>query len=433
LRLAFPSIQARKLGSVTLQRARIFERIAISESTLAAEPLGHHEDRIWPPDPGGYGGRRARKGGRYRVFVPGAIGTRGFSFGDEPVSAIADASRALARLDGNAPRTASLNALATNLLRSESAASSRIEGIAVSHKRLARAAYRGSDDTAYDHRAAEVLGNVEAMKRAVELGSRGEPLSVDDILDIHRTLLRFTDDHGIAGAIRDKQNWIGGNAFNPLGAAFVPPPPELVPDLLSDLCAFIARDDVAPAAQAAIAHAQFENIHPFADGNGRTGRALIYAILRRRGEIANYIPPISLVLVREQREYIDGLGAYSRGDVDRWTTLLADAITGAAGIAEQLAAAIEQRQLTWLERLGNPRSDAAVRQIVAALPAQPVIDVAAGREITGKSHVAVGAALRQLEAADIVQPLNERRWGRVWECDELLELVGNFERNPPVQ
>jgi Fic family protein len=241
-------------------------------------------------------------------------------------------------------------------------------------------------------------------------------------------LLRFTDDSAIAGVIRERQNWIGGSSFTPLGAAFVPPPPELVPDLLDDLCAFIARDDIAPAAQAAIAHAQFENIHPFADGNGRTGRALIYSILRRRGEIGIYVPPISLVLVRQPRDYIAGLGAYSGGDVGTWTTLLADATTSAVGIAERLADAIERRQLSWLERLGRPRADAAVRQLVSALPAQPVIDVATGREITGKSHVAVGSALRQLEAADILRPLNERQWGRVWECAELLDLVTSFEK-----
>lgn len=400
----------------------------MASTTALAEPLGHREDRIWPAAPGGYGGRRVRKGGRYQVFVPSKIGKRRFPLGDDAVGAISEASKALAQLDGETSRTFSLNALATNLLRSESAASSRIEGIAVSHKRLARAAYRGSSDEGPDRRAAEVLGNVEAMKRAIELGSRDRPLSVNDILDIHRTLLRFTDDHGIAGVVREQQNWIGGNAFTPLSAAFVPPPPELVPELLEDLCAFIARIDIAPAAQAAIAHAQFENIHPFADGNGRTGRALIYAILRRRGEIGAYIPPISLILVREKQSYIKGLGAYSSGDVGNWTTLLADAITGAVSIAEQLAAAIEERQSTWIDSLGNPRADAAVRQLISALPAQPVVDVAAAREITGKSHVAVGAALRQLEAANILRPLDERRWGRVWECDELLNLVTSFEK-----
>jgi Fic family protein len=273
-----------------------------------------------------------------------------------------------------------------------------------------------------------VLGNVEAMRLAVDLGSQPGRLTVDDILQIHHTLLRSTYHHGIAGLLRDKQNWIGGNDFTPLGATFVPPPPELVPDLLRDLCRFIDRDDIAPAAQAAIAHAQFENIHPFADGNGRTGRALVYTVLRRRGEIGTYIPPISLVLARERKGYVAGLGGYSTGHTDRWCELFADAATQAASAAERLAVAIERRQLEWLARLGEPRRDAAVRQIVSALPAQPIIDVAAGREITGKSHVAVGAALGRLEDAEILRRLNERQRDRVWECSELLDLVGRFEK-----
>jgi DNA-binding transcriptional ArsR family regulator len=83
----------------------------------------------------------------------------------------------------------------------------------------------------------------------------------------------------------------------------------------------------------------------------------------------------------------------------------------------------------WLRRLGNPRADAAVRQLVTALPEQPVIDVAAGQRLTGKSHVAVGNAIKQLEEAEILIPLNKRKWGRAWECDELLELVDEFERS----
>lgn len=397
----------------------------MASTPAALDPLGHHEDRVWPAAPGSYGGRRARKGGRYRVFVPSEIARRRFALDDDAVAAIAEASRALAQLDANPARSSSLNAIATNLLRSESTASSRIEGIAISHKRLARAAY----GQVGDHRATEVLGNVDAMRHAVELGARPGRLDVDDILDIHRTLLRYTDDHAIAGTIRDQQNWIGGNDFSPLGATFVPPPPELVPALLRDLCAFVARDDLAPVAQAAIAHAQFENIHPFVDGNGRTGRALIYAILRRRRAIGAYIPPISLVLVQERRSYVNGLGAYSGGDVGSWTTLLSDAVTRAVAIATRLGDAIEQRRLAWLERLGNPRADSAVRQLVAALPAQPIVDVAAGREITGKSHPAVSSALRQLEQAGILRPLDDRRWGRAWESDELLSLVASVEKS----
>lgn len=307
-------------------------------------------------------------------------------------------------------------------------ASSRIEGVHLSHKRLARAAYQ-ADRGQRDRRAAEVLGNVEAMKHAIEVGAAGRPVAVADIEEIHRTLLRFTEDADIAGVVRAAQNWIGGNDYNPIGATYVPPPPEFVRSLLADLCAFVNRTDLAPIVQAGIAHAQFETIHPFADGNGRVGRTLIYAVLRRRGEIPNYIPPISLILAAEPKGYVGGLVSYRQGDVSAWLTRFADATASAAREAERLADAIEQLQSTWLDLLGRPRRDAALRQLISALPQQPVIDVAVAQRLTGKSHVAVGKALRELELAGILNKLSERSWGRVWECDQLFGLVDGFEKS----
>lgn len=392
------------------------------------EMLGRRERRIWTSDPGAYGGRRRRRrSGPYEVFIPASIAERRFELDEDAVAAVTAATRAMAGLNASAPSLASLNALASSLLRSESAASSRIEGLAISQKRLARAAYGASQQEAGDRKALEVLGNVEAMKRAIELGSSGVVISVEDIQEIHLTLLRFSADRGIAGAIREEQNWIGGNDYNPIGAAYVPPPPEQVSALLEDLCRFLARDDLAPIPQAAIGHAQFENIHPFVDGNGRVGRALIHAVLRRRGEATIYTPPISLALAAEPKDYVAGFGAYSGGDVSGWCELFASATERAALEAAHMAYEIEDRQDAWLARLGNPRRDAAVRQLIGALPEQPLIDVAAGQQLTGKSHVAVQNALGQLEAAGILQRLNERKWGRVWECSELLELVEDFE------
>lgn len=318
--------------------------------------------------------------------------------------------------------------LARSVLRSESVASSRIEGVAISHKRLARAAYAHEHGRRGDSRAAEVLGNVEAMQRAIEIGAQGKRLTVDDLTALHRILLHYVDDQGIAGVIREKQNWIGGNDHNPVGADFVPPPHGLVEPLLEDLCRFVARDDLAAVTQAAVAHAQFENIHPFADGNGRTGRALIYTILRRRREITGFLPPISLVLANQPKAYIGGLGAYSEGKLDTWCERFGAAITRAAAEAELIAAAIEECEAQWLEQLGHPRSDSAVRLLIAELPAHPVLDVASGQRLVARSHVAVGKALDQLEAAGVLQRLNQRRWGRVWECGELLDLATDFER-----
>jgi Fic family protein len=205
--------------------------------------------------------------------------------------------------------------------------------------------------------------------------------------------------------------------------------------LLEDLCRFLARDDLAPIAQAAIAHAQFENIHPFADGNGRVGRALIHTVLRRGGEAMNYIPPISLVLAATPKSYVAGFGDFSRGDVSSWCDLFAAATQKSAIEAERMATLIDELQAAWLERLGNPRGDAVVHKLIAQLPGQPVMDVATGRRLTGRSHEAVRNALVQLEEAGIVRPLNERKWGRAWECRELLELVERFEesvRRPPL-
>jgi Fic family protein len=397
----------------------------VPDSTAA--PVGHREARFWPADPAAPPG--GRRGGRYEVFVPDPIAEREFPFDGEVVGALADATRALGHLNDTRPRLASLAALARNLLRSESAASSRIEGVRVSHRRLARAAYAGAGRRRGDNRAAEVLGNVEAMERAIALGAGTDPFVLADIQDIHRTLLRFTDDREIAGVLRTAQSWIGGNDHHPIGAPYVGPPHELVPGLLDDLCRFVARTDLAALAQAAIVHAQFENIHPFSDGNGRTGRALIYVVLRRRGEIGSYIPPVSLVLAGQPRNYIAGLGAYSQGLVGRWCELFAYATARASLQAERLAEEIEDLQARWLELLGAPRRDSAVRELVGALAAQPVIDVAAARQLTGKSHVAAGAAIARLEQAGILKKLNERKWGRVWECTELLALLDAFEQD----
>ena len=376
------------------------------------------------PAPGG----RATRGGAYAPFIPPRIAERPISLGVDAAAAIADAERALAELRRVAPRLTSVEAVAESLLRTESLASSRIEGVHASHERVAGLSGAARGGGTEDPRAREVLGNVDAVRTAAQIGRRDAGPTIEDLQEIHRSLFGFTGDPAIAGSIRERRHWFGGDNYNPLGADFVPPPPELLHGFLDDLCAFLDRADIHPCAQAAIAHAQFKNIHPFAAGNGRTGRALVYAVLRRHGAIGSLIPPISAVLESEPKAYVGGLGAYGVGQIDAWCAAFAKATARAAREARGFVDAIDAREAEWLERLRNPRIDSAVRQILRELPATPILDARRAETATGKSHTAVHNAFHQLAEREILVPLGDRRWGQVWAAGELLGLVADFER-----
>ncbi len=191
--------------------------------------------------------------------------------------------------------------------------------------------------------------------------------------------------------------------YTPASADFIPPPHDLVPPLLGDLCDFLNRVDLPPIAQAAISHVQFETIHPFPDGNGRVGRALIGASLSRRGVCRDVVPPISLVLAGRKDEYIDSLTAFRRGDDDAWLLLLAESAAHAAHASIELADQIVELQAQWREQAGRPRSDSAAEQIIRLLPAEPVLTVELAATRLRRSDEAVRQALNRLEEAGVVQ------------------------------
>ena len=285
-------------------------------------------DGYWPADPTLPGGRKERQSLHYQAFVPDRIGALELLLPARLAESVSAAEREIDLLNRDPPKMASLEVLARRLLRAESVASSRIEGLVLSQRRLARAEAEGAN--ARDETATSVLGNVKAMEKAIRIATKKTPLRTADLLAVHRALMEATMSAAIAGQLRDRQNWIGGNAFNPGRADFVPPPPELVRDLLDDLCRFMNRTDSPPVLQAAVAHAQFETIHPFADGNGRVGRALIHVVLRRRQLAQRYVPPVSLVLAADSKRYIEGLTAFREGRVLEWCETFADSIRVAA-------------------------------------------------------------------------------------------------------
>jgi Fic family protein len=251
------------------------------------------------------------------------------------------------------------------------------------------------DGAAPGRLAAEVLANIRAMERATELGAADRPLVLEDLLSVHRTLMDDSPTPQLGGVIRQTQNWIGGSNYNPC-AAYVPSPPDRVGPLLDDLVAYLNDDQHRPLVQAGVAHAQFETIHPFGDGNGRTGRALIHIVLRRRGVATRFVPPISLVLATWAQEYIAGLRSFqfvgepdhrdrSKG-AEAWLRTVATATDRACRDAEQLALMVDELEAGWRRSLGRVRAESAVAELLERLPGTPVLTVATAATLIGRSE-----------------------------------------------
>jgi Fic family protein len=197
---------------------------------------------------------------------------------------------------------------------------------------------------------------------------------------------------------------------------------------MEDLVRFCARDDLPPVFQAGIAHAQFETIHPFVDGNGRVGRALIHVVLRRRGEVETVVPPVSNVFVAGAGRYVAGLAGFRDGHEDDWSSLFAGALNTAAVRAGALMRAVERLQEDWLARLGGTRSHATVRRLIEILPAAPVVDASQASDLAGVSTVSARKALIRLQDVGALRLLRHHaRRGRVWVADELLGVLNAFE------
>jgi Fic family protein len=373
------------------------------------------------------------------LYFPDPLVGRPLTLDGDVAAEIADAERAITRLNTQASALADSEALARLLLRAESVASSRIEGLEVGGRRLLRAAAaRQSGEDVRDVTAAAVLGNIDAMLWAVEAVPADGEITPDIILEAHRRLLAGTrlEEHG--GRIRTVQNWIGGSDYNPCSAAFVPPPPGKVPELLDDLCRFCNDDSLPAIAQAALAHAQFETIHPFVDGNGRAGRVLIHLVLRRRGLAPRILPPVSLILATWSDRYVAHLSGTryagsptsetAREVANRWIGFFAGACARAVQDAESFEARVRELREAWRRRLASVRRGSAVDLLLSSLPAAPVLTASTAAELIGRSFQATNQAIERLAAAGILTQVNVGRRNRAFEAPELIEAFTALER-----
>jgi Fic family protein len=364
---------------------------------------------------------RAEAQGPYLAAIPPAISSMDFDIPSAIATEAEDALVEISHFDGelanSLPRAdGELAPLAVVLLRTESASSSQIEGVTAGAKALAIATLNESSG----QNARMVAANVEAMQRAIALA---DDLSTDSILAAHRALM-----HGQAyagpGQLRDGQVWIGGGP-TPHTATFVPPRYERVPALMDDLVAFCQRTDIPVLTQVSIAHAQFETIHPFNDGNGRTGRTLVHAMLRRSGVTRRLTVPVSAGLLTDTEAYFAALGSYRDGDPAPIITQFSRASFAAVGNGRHLVTDLTEIYAGWQHDLPS-RQGSAARRLLPHLLSQPAVAVKHIQQHLGVSQPAAQRAVDQLVDAGILRQISTGKRDRAWIAREVITALDNF-------
>jgi len=357
--------------------------------------------------------RRAH--GSYQAAVPAELSGLDYRPPARLAAALEDAAVELSRYDAEmASSPAPLDAV---LLRSESAASSQIENLTASARSVGLAELGDASRT----NAGLVVANVHAMRSALDLA---EDLSVATVLALHRALLAESDPD-IAGRWRSEPVWIGRSSVSPVGADYVGPRAALVPGLMADLMAWASRPDLPVLAQAALVHAQFETIHPFSDGNGRTGRALLHAMLRHHGLVRRVTVPVSAGLLADVRGYHAALTAYRAGKPDVIVELTVEAVFRAVGNGRALAAELDEVRERWRTAV-TARRDSAVWRVADLFLARPVLDAAQVAAGTGLAVTNVHRHLERLTAAGVLTPFPLYRRARAWRADEVLHALDAF-------
>jgi Fic family protein len=394
------------------------------------------EDETWEPKAPAHAKDRRRSlvvGRPYRAAVPAAIEPMKFDIEPDVAARAEDARAAITRFDAELSGMFSgeFAPLSAVLLRTESASSSQIENITVGATALSLAdvglAKFGSN-------AKLVQANVEAMNRALELTG---PLTPEHILAIHDALMHGQD-QADPGQFRDQQVWIGGTACSPHRADFVPPQDSRIEESITDLCAFSERTDLPLLTQVAIAHAQFETIHPFNDGNGRAGRALVHVMLRNGGATTRTTVPVSAGLVSDTEAYYNSLTAYRNGDPNPIVEEFSRAAFAAVDNGQQLAADLKTLHDLWTGSL-RARKDAVAWKVLPFVLRQPSVTSKLIQETMKVTQPAADNALRQLQGVGaLAKPKTVHGEGQkrnvVWQATEVLDALDRFgdraRRNP---
>jgi Fic family protein len=342
------------------------------------------------------------------VSLPPMIADQDLTFDSELVADVETAMREISKLD--ATHGADLESLGMLLLRTESVASSRIEAVDASLDEYARALHGIRTNSS----AVSMVAATTALDTMINDVSRQDRIELAAITSAHDVFMRGDPGEApYAGRLRTVQNWIGGSSYSPRGAVYGPPPPATVPAYMADLLTFANRNDLPALVQAAITHAQFESIHPFTDGNGRIGRALINTVLRHRGATTRVVVPLASALVVRRDRYFDLLNAYRAGDVRPLIATFADSSRIAAAESRVTADRLGEIPEEWRAKV-KARAGSAAAQLLAQLPSRPILSSEDAFAVLAAPRSSVFAAINRLRDAGVLRPLTNRKRDQVW-------------------
>ncbi|MGK9147701.1 Fic family protein [Plantibacter flavus] len=352
----------------------------------------------------------------YRAAITPPISGLDIDIDDDLVDELSEAQQLIVRFDTEVGHiTAPFSSI---LLRSESASSSQIENLTSSAKAIAEAELDERDTG----NAPLILANVRALEAALDAS---DELSNERIIAMQHQLLGASAPE-ITGRYRGEQVWIGGGNYSPHDADFVPPHHDRVPAAMDDFIAYSLRPAPLPLAAIAIAHAHFETIHPFPDGNGRTGRALVQAALRRTGLTRGVTVPISAGILQQRDAYFAALTSYRAGRVEPILRVFADGAFLAIGNGRTLVADIERIQADWRAALVGVRSDSAAHRITALALEHPVLNSRVVREHLDVSDRTMFSALDTLVDRGVLRVGTSRQRNRLWSAPLVLAALDGF-------
>jgi Fic family protein len=360
-----------------------------------------------------------------RAFVPAPLPpVPPVEWGAELREAFDRALLALGRLDSATALLPDTQLFLYAYVRKEAVLSSQIEGTQSSLSDLLLYELDEMPGVPLDD-VVEVSNYVAALEHGLKRVREGFPICNRLLCEVQGVLLsKGRGANKQPGEFRRSQNWIGTRPGN---ASYVPPPANRVADCMAALERFIHDDPVRTSTlvKAALAHVQFETIHPFLDGNGRVGRLLITLLLCVEGVLAEPLLYLSLYRKQHRQRYYELLGATrSRGDWESWLAFFAEAVAETAAGAVETAQAIAQLFRADREKLaGLGRSASSAMRVHHALQSRPLCSIASMSASLALSVPTVTKALESLERTGIVREITRRQRGRLFVYDAYLALL----------